>query len=409
LESRRLLSGAQINYPNFSITTGLVTNGYASAAVTNNGALVLTDGNLDEARSVLYDAKVPIDTFTSHFTFTIGAGGQDADGFTFVIDNGTTRDLGASGYHLAYAAGTFGDNSIALEFNSYNLGAFGSTFAFASGGVIPASTQNLSPLDLHSGDTVDATVTYNGTTLAIHLVDTANSVTFNASEPINLAQVLGGHAAYVGFTGATGNDDSTQVINSFDFAGTANGPTITALAASVPLSPTGTKAHLSVSAESLTGGTLTYNWSLLHTPSGAATPTFSANGTSGSNDTIAHFYKAGTYIFRVTVTDSNGGSSVSDVAVVVRQTPTLIKVTPHKAEIKKGITEQFLGRVYDQFGHALEAQSGIVSAITYAIVTGSGSIGASTGLYTASGAVGHLVVEAESDGISGVAGAVVVA
>jgi len=366
---------------------------------------VLTDGNPSEARSVFYGTKVPIDTFTSHFTFTIGAGGQDADGFTFVIDNGTTSDVGAPGFDLAYAAGTFGAHSVALEFNSYNLGAFGSTFGFASGGNGPASTQDLSPIDLHSGDTVNATVTYDGTNLAIALVDTANSLTFNTSEPINLATTLGGHSAYVGFTGATGNDDSTQVINSFDFAGTSIGPTINAPAASTPATATGTKTHLSVTATSNTGGTLTYNWSLLHVPSGAASPTFTANGTSGSNDTIAHYYKAGTYIFRVTITDSNGGLSVSDVAVVVQQTATQIKMTPHKAQITQGKTKQFAAKVYDQFGHLFSAQPGI----TYAISSGSGSIGASSGLYDASGAVGHLVVEAEADGISGVAGATVIA
>ena len=99
LEPRQLLSAAQIDYSTFTSTTGLVINGFTSAATTHH-ALVLTDGGPAEARSIFYGAKVPIDTFTSHFSYQVYAGQpgvdglQEADGFTFVIDNGTTSDLG---------------------------------------------------------------------------------------------------------------------------------------------------------------------------------------------------------------------------------------------------------------------------------------------------------------------------
>ena len=410
LESRQLLSGAQIDYTNFSSTAGLVTNGFGSAPTTTNNTLELTDGGPDEARSALYGTKVPIDTFTAHFSFQVGVGQpgvdgtSEADGFTFVIDNGTTSDVGASGFDLAYSSGTFGSQSVALEFNTYNLGAFGSTFAFTSGGVGPSSTNDVSPLDYHSGDTIAATVTYDGTNLAISLVDTTASTSYATSEAINLASVLGGHTAFVGFTGATGSDDSVQEINNFDFTGTGVAPTITTAAAVSPVVVTGTKAHLSVAAVSNTGGTLSYNWTLLHKPSGAAVPTLKPNDSGSANDTIAHFFKAGTYIFRVTVTDSNGGTAVSDVAVFVEQTPTQIKMQPHKAQIVKGTTEQYSAAMYDQFGHALEVQP----AFTFAIVTGAGSIDASTGLFSASGSIGHLLVSASADDLTGEAGATVI-
>jgi hypothetical protein len=416
LESRRLLSVTQISFPNFSSTTGLVTNGYGSSATTSANSLVLTDGSLSEARSVLDSTKVPIDTFTSHFSFKIDADGttsggadpgQDADGVTFVIDNGSATDLGADGNDIGYSAGTFGADSVALAFNTYNNGAFGSTFGFTSAGQQAASPVTAGTLDLHGGDTFNATVTYNGTTLTISVVDASNSShTFSDSETVNLAQTLGAHTAYVGFTGATGGDESIQSVSEFDFSGTASSsaPTITSAASFSPTHVTGTKAKLSVTATSNTGGTLSYAWSTLHAPSGAPAPTFTPNSSTSSANTSMHFFKAGTYKVRVTVTDSNGGTSVSDEDIVVQQTPTQIKITPHKAQIVKSTTKQFTATVDDQFGHTLATQP----AITYTVASGLGSIGALTGLYTAPSSIGHLVIDASADDLTGVSGETIV-
>jgi hypothetical protein len=404
LETRRLLSGAQIDYPNFSSLTGLVSNGYGSSAKSSGDKLLLTDNLGTEGRSVLYDKKVPVDVFTSDFSFKISAGGSDADGFTFVIDNGSDSDLGHGGSDLAYAGGTFGAKSVALELNTFNFGSFGTTFAFASGGQVATDRMDATPLDLHSGDTFKATIRYNGTDLAISIVDANTKQRYEASEAINLATVLGAETAYVGFTGATGTDHSTQEITSWDFTGAPIAPTITVAAASVAASPTGTKSHLSVTAQSNDSGTLTYKWSVIQKPTGAATPKFSVNGTAGANTVIAHYFKAGTYIFRCTVTDSGGATAVSDVQVVVKQTATLIRVEPHKSTISEGgSTEQFSAAVLDQFNDPMSTQP----TFTYAIVTGGGSIDASTGLYTSGGATGHLEVSASGDELTGVVGALV--
>jgi hypothetical protein len=405
LESRRLLSAAQIDYSNFASLTGLVSNGYGTSAKTSDDKLLLTNNVGSEARSVLYDAKVPVDVFTSNFSFTIGAGGSDADGFTFVIDNGSSTDLGHGGVDLAYTGGTFGAKSVALEFNTFNFGSFGTTFAFASGGMLPAERMDASPIDLHSGDTFDVTVTYNGTDLAIAVKDKTTKQTYDASEAIDLATVLGGETAYVGFTAGTGTDHSTQEINSWEFTGTPIAPTITAAAASSPVSPTGTKSHLSVNAESNDGGTLTYKWTEIHKPSGAPVPTFSPNGTSAASTVVAHYFKAGTYIFRCTVTDSQGGTATSDVEVIVKQTATTIRIEPHKAEFVAGsAAKQFTAAVLDQFNNPMSTQP----SFTYAIVTGGGSIDPSTGLYTPGDAAGHLEISASGDDLTGIVGALVV-
>jgi hypothetical protein len=271
--------------------------------------------------------------------------------------------------------------------------------------VVPSSPQNTTPVDFHIGDQISATVTYDGTHLSVNLIDNVSHVTFSDSEAINLSSVLGGNAAYVGFTGATGNDDSVQKIDNWDFTGTGVAPTITVAAASSPVPVTGTKAHLTVTAESNSAGTLSYAWSILHQPPGAAVPTFKPNSSTSSAASSVHFFKAGTYVFRVTVTDSNGGSSVSDVLVVVQQTPTQIKVTPHKAQIVEGTTQQFNGAVFDQFGHTFQTQP----AITYGVSgAGGGTIIATSGLYTAGDTIGHLVITATADELTGVAGATVI-
>ena len=413
LESRQLLSGTpQINFPNFSSTTGLVTNGYGGGATTVSNDLQLTDGQLGEARSAIDSTLVPINTFTAHFTFQITAGtvaGSDgtseADGVAFVIDNGTTADLGSDGVDLGYSNGTFGANSVAIEFNTYNLGSFGSTVGFAQGGTPPSSTAAAGSVDFHSGDVINATVTYDGTTLTVALADATAGTSYTTSEAINLTTVLNGQTAFVGFSGATGGDESIQTINEFDYTGSGGAPTVTSVAASSPVIVTGTKAHLSVSATSNSGGTLSYNWTLLHKPSGAATPTFTANNSGTANDTIAHFFKAGTYIFRSTITDSNGGVAVSDVAVVVKQTATQIKMTPHKAQIVEDTTKQFTASMFDQFGHVFYVQP----SFTFAIVTGNGSIGASSGLYSAGSTAAHLLVSATADSLTGESGETVIA
>lgn len=415
LEPRQLLSATpQINFANFSSTTGLVSNGFDTAPIRSGNQLELTDGQTYEARAVFYETKVPIDTFTSHFSFQIGGGSGDpsgaaeADGFTFVIDNGTFSDLGSSGRELGYAGGTFGAGSVALEFNAFNQGNFGSTFAFAQGGNDPTTSTSAAPVDFHAGDVINATVTYDGTTLSVQLVDASTNATFTDSEAIDLYNLFSGHSALVGFTAATGGDDSVQEINNWDFTGTLNStadlPTIATPAAASPVPASGTKAHLAIAASSNDGGTLSYNWTLLHKPSGAATPTFTANNSATANHTIAHFFKAGTYIFRVTVNDSKGTSSVSDVAELVRQTATQIKIEPHKPQIFTNSTQQFTASMYDQFSHIFEVQP----TFSYAIVIGGGSIGGSTGLYSAGATAGHLLISASADDLTGEAGATII-
>src|SRR6185436_1551311 len=60
---------------------------------------------------------------------------------------------------------------------------------------------------------------------------------------------------------------------------------------------------------------LTYTWSTLSKPNGAANPTFSANGTNAAKNNTATLSVAGNYVFRVTISDAGGLLATSNVVV----------------------------------------------------------------------------------------------
>src|SRR5436853_2352722 len=100
-------------------------------------------------------------------------------------------------------------------------------------------------------------------------------------------------------------------------------PTIAVAAAASP-NPvtTGTTTSLSVLGADDGGEThLTYAWAVTAGPSGA---TFSANGTNAAKTSTATFTQAGTYTFRVTVTDQDGLTVTSQVEVPVKRLETSI-------------------------------------------------------------------------------------
>ena len=271
LENRLFLSVSQPSFSDFSSTTGLVGNGFGPNALHNGTRLALTSNVNNEARSVWWNQAVPIDTFTSHFSYVGSNSANSGDGFTFTLQNTGTSALGSLGSNLGYSGGTIGSNSVAVAFNLYNGSSYGSNFGFASADVAPVTSTSITPADLHNGDTYNITLSYDGTALAVTATDASNSAkTFHSSEVINLPQVLGANIATVGFTASTGSSVSTQELTHWDFTG-SNAPTITTGAISTPASTNTKSSALSVVADDVNGESgLTYTWSTLHTPHGAA-------------------------------------------------------------------------------------------------------------------------------------------
>ncbi|HEX6545024.1 MAG TPA: chitobiase/beta-hexosaminidase C-terminal domain-containing protein [Bryobacteraceae bacterium] len=216
----------------YSASSGPSSGGFSNANMTlNNGAalvnnrLRLTDGGLMEARSAYLSTPVNVQKFTSDFQFQLTS--ALADGFTFVIQNQGPHAVGSAGSGLAYGTDYYSSGggivkSVALKFDLFSNAGEGpsSTGLFISGmtPLVPAVDLRPYGIDLHSGDTFAAHVTYDGATLAITLTDLTHAASYTGSYTINIPAVIGSPQAYVGFTGGTGWQGAVQDILSFSFS-----------------------------------------------------------------------------------------------------------------------------------------------------------------------------------------------
>jgi hypothetical protein len=132
ISSSQLL--AQINFNDFSNTTGLQFNGVAAQATNGSNQKVLRltpDGTQSAAGSTWFTTRQPVAAgFTSTFTFQVTSANGAADGFAFVIQNTPSSPLGAIGAGaggLGYGqggnpggiAGNGIQNSLAIEFDTF--------------------------------------------------------------------------------------------------------------------------------------------------------------------------------------------------------------------------------------------------------------------------------------------------
>lgn len=208
--------GKYINFGNgFSSTTGLKLNG--SAIATNDTRLQLTHGGLWEGGSVWWATPIGIQAFTTNFEFQLS--NAQGNGFTFTIQNMGTTALGGDSAGLGYQ--DIG-KSVAVKFNFYDYMNEGddSTGVYTDGEppLTPTVDISKSGIQLGSGDAIVANITYNGTTLTLHLRDVVSNDTFTMSKTINIPQIVGGNTAYVGFTGGTGGLSSSQKILNWTYA-----------------------------------------------------------------------------------------------------------------------------------------------------------------------------------------------
>jgi hypothetical protein len=193
----------------------LQLNGSASLAGNN---LELTDGGGNEAGSIFFASPVDVQSFTTDFTFQLT--NAAADGFTFTIQGDDPTALGSLGGSLGYQHIA---DSVAVKFDLYSNAGEGtdSTGLYTNGVIptVPSIDLTDSGINLHSGDVMDAHITYNGTTLTLAITDMVTSATYSHSFPINIPAAVGGSTAYVGFTGGTGGHSATQQILSWSYEG----------------------------------------------------------------------------------------------------------------------------------------------------------------------------------------------
>jgi hypothetical protein len=168
-----------------------------------------------EDRSIFYNTPQNISAFRASFTYqTSNSDPRDSAGAAFVIQNSSQgANAVRSGSYVGYS-GMLNSAAITLELGGNQTG-------FYRNGTVGGSSASVSPVNLLSGNPINVTLTYNGTTLNETLVDTVTSATFNTTYFVSptLASTIGSSTAYVGLTAsngaAFGSDD--QYFSNFTF------------------------------------------------------------------------------------------------------------------------------------------------------------------------------------------------
>src|SRR5262249_24948555 len=151
------------------------------------------------------------------------------------------------------------------------------------------------------------------------------------------------------FQGLNASGDNTAFVDAVGLNAVSSNqtPTIATPASASPNPVPGTTTSLSVlGADDGGEANLTYAWSLLSGP----VPVFlNANGTNAAKNDVATFTQAGSYAFRVTITDSGGLSVTNDMTVNVQQTISSIVLSPASVTVAANGSQQFTATAKDQF------------------------------------------------------------
>ena len=89
--------------------------------------------------------------------------------------------------------------------------------------------------------------------------------------------------------------------------------------------------------------------------------------------------------------------------VAVNQTATKVTVSPSSVTVTVGSQQQFAATTSDQFGNPMKSQP----SLTWSVKSGVGTIGKTSGLYTAPSSPGTATVQAATGSVAGTASVVV--
>jgi hypothetical protein len=236
-----------INFPNgFANASNLVTaNG---SAQFNGSAIQLTDATKSmEAGSAWYVVPVNVQSFTTNFTIQLLD--PKANGMTFAIQNQPAAASDKSILDVSGGPNAVANNSSGLGYSGSTNGTGGAfsglltsvavkfdltsntTGIFKNGASVTTPDVTIAGVNLNSGNPLNVTFAYNGTTLKMTITDTRTKASFSQSWPIDIPTTVGGNTAYVGFTGGTGYSNALQNLLSWTFSNST-------AAVAVPAPPT---------------------------------------------------------------------------------------------------------------------------------------------------------------------------
>jgi fibronectin type 3 domain-containing protein len=308
----------------FLNTSALTANG--STQFAEDVARITYDD--DQTGSTFANNRITIGAFTTSFQIRFHEGTQPdyADGITFVIQANSPTALGLGLGGMGYES--IG-NSIAIKLDSFqNLGdPSDSTTGLFQNGALPAggvdTTANDGPL-INSQAIKLITLVYNGTTLTETITNALDpSQVFTTSYPINIPSVIGGDTAYVGFTGATGDDDDWELQDVTSWIFTSTSP--------LPGAPTQLHAQRPISSEiDLSWTSNSYNETGFAIYRSQDAVHFTQIGTTTNTTYNDTGLGAGAYQYYVVAYNANGNSPRTTTVVVngVKTTPTITWNSP---------------------------------------------------------------------------------
>lgn len=250
-----------------------------------------------------------------------------------------------------------------------------------------------------TGSTVAQNLTITGANFTVGSVVKLRNLTASTTITATISTSTSTQIVVSNVFGTAASSWTAEVLTGSSSSGQVNFSVIAPATLGISANPnpvSGRTAALSV----VNGGTDTstkFAWSATTVPSGATTPTYSANNSNAAKASTVTFSKAGTYVLKLT---STTGTTVktATISLVVKQTLTSVLVTPATASLAAGgATKQLAASAKDQFGNSLSAQP------TFNWTIDSGGIGSVTtaGLYTSPAtATGSAKVRATASGSS---------
>jgi autotransporter-associated beta strand protein len=208
------------------------SNGAAyTATPVTGGVLTLTQSTVgNSARSAFYNNPAPVQAFNASFVYK-DASVNGADGVTFMLQSQGLTALGYPGGAWGYTGATLTSpgitSSVGISMNIYSGAPGGSSSVNLLEGGIVTSTAGIStsPVNIDDGDPISVSLSYDGfNNLTLSLSDTTAGTSYTKTfAGVNFAALIGSNNAYVGFSGADGGVNSTQLISNFSFKSPPNG------------------------------------------------------------------------------------------------------------------------------------------------------------------------------------------